>query len=73
MNVARIAGIVLIVAGVAGLLWGGFSYNQDTTAAKLGPLQLTVKEQKTVDIPKWLSLGAIALGAIVLVLGARKP
>jgi len=73
MNVARIAGIVLIVAGVAGFLLGSFSYNQDTTAAKLGPLQLTVKEQKTVDIPKWLSLGAIALGAIVLVLGARKP
>ncbi|MDR3454896.1 MAG: hypothetical protein P4L96_19195 [Rhodoferax sp.] len=73
MNVARIAGIVLIVAGVAGFLLGNFSYNQDTTAAKLGPLQLTVKEQKTVDIPRWLSLGAIALGAIVLVLGARKP
>ena len=73
MNATRIAGIVLIVAGVAGLLLGGFSYNQDTTAAKLGPLQLTVKEQKSVDIPRWLSLGAIVLGAVVLVLGSRKP
>ena len=73
MNATRIAGIVLIVAGVAGLLLGGFSYNKDTTAAKLGPLQLTVKEQKSVDIPRWLSLGAIVLGAVVLVLGSRKP
>lgn len=73
MNAIRIVGIVLIVAGVAGYLLGGFSFNQDTTAAKLGPLQLTVKEKKTVDIPSWLSLGAIALGAVVLVLGSRKP
>lgn len=73
MNTTRIVGIVLIVAGVLGFLVGGFSFNQDKTAAKIGPLQLTVKEQKTVDIPPWLSLGAIVLGAVVLVLGARKP
>ena len=73
MNATRIAGIVLIVAGVAGFLLGSFSYNQDTTAAKLGPLQLTVKEKKSVDIPRWLSGGAIVLGAILLVLGSRKP
>ncbi|MGH8822070.1 MAG: hypothetical protein ACREWJ_12355 [Rhodoferax sp.] len=73
MNATRIAGIVLIVAGVAGFLLGSFSFNQDTTAAKLGPLQLTLKEKKTVDIPRWLSGGAIVLGAIVLVLGSRKP
>ncbi|HXE20749.1 MAG TPA: hypothetical protein VN617_00245 [Rhodoferax sp.] len=73
MNAIRIAGIVLIVAGVAGFLLGSVSYNQDKTAVKLGPLQLTVKEQKTVDIPRWLSVGAIALGAIVLILGSRKP
>lgn len=73
MNATRIAGIVLIVAGVAGFLLGSVSYNQDTTAAKLGPLQLTVKEKKSVDIPRWLSGGAIVLGAILLVLGSRKP
>jgi hypothetical protein len=73
MNATRIAGIVLIVAGVAGFLLGSVSYNQDTTAAKLGPLQLTVKEKKSVDIPRWLSGGAIVLGAIMLILGSRKP
>ncbi len=73
MNATRIAGIVLIVAGVAGFLLGSVNYNQDTTAAKLGPLQLTVKEKKSVDIPRWLSGGAIVLGAIMLILGSRKP
>ncbi|TAL74745.1 MAG: hypothetical protein EPN79_00230 [Burkholderiaceae bacterium] len=73
MNATRIAGIVLIVAGVAGFLLGSVNYNQDTTAAKLGPLQLTVKEKKSVDIPRWLSGGAIVLGAIMLIVGSRKP
>lgn len=72
MRATTITGIVLIVLGIAGLLTGGFSFTKDTTAAKLGPLELTVKEKQTVNFPQWLSLGAIALGAIVLVVGARK-
>ena len=63
MNATKIAGIVLT---------GGFSFTKDTTAAKIGPIEFTVKEKESVNIPKWLSLGAIALGAIVLVAGFRK-
>ncbi|MFZ2293647.1 MAG: hypothetical protein WAW46_01290 [Polaromonas sp.] len=72
MNAARIAGIILIVAGLAGFFTGGFSFNKDTTAAKIGPIELTVTEKKSVNIPQWLSLAAVALGAIVLVAGSRK-
>ena len=72
MNAARVAGIVLIVMGLAGFLTGGFSFTKDTTAAKIGPLELTVQEKESVNIPQWLSLSAIALGAIVLVVGFRK-
>lgn len=72
MRATTITGIVLIVLGVAGFLTGGFSFTKDTTTAKLGPLELTVKEKQTINFPQWLSLGAIALGAIVLVAGARK-
>ena len=72
MNTAKIAGIVLVLAGLAGLFTGGFSFTKDRTAAKLGPLELTVTEKEAVNIPQWLSLGAIALGAIVLVAGFRK-
>ena len=72
MNAARITGIVLIVLGLAGFFTGGFSFTKDTTAAKLGPIQLTVKETESVNIPQWLSLGAIVLGAVVLVVGFKK-
>lgn len=72
MKATTITGIVLIVLGIAGFLTGGFSFTKDTTTAKLGPLELTVKEKQNVNFPQWLSLGAIALGAIVLVVGARR-
>ena len=72
MKATTITGIVLIVLGLAGFLTGGFSFTKDTTTAKLGPLELSVKEKETVNFPQWLSLGAIALGAIVLVAGSRK-
>lgn len=73
MNAAKIAGVILIVAGLAGLFTGGFSFTKDTTAAKIGPIELTVQEKESVSIPTWLSFGALALGALVLVVGFRKP
>lgn len=72
MNAARIAGIVLILIGLAGFFTGGFSFTKDTTAAKIGPIELTVTEKESVNIPQWLSLGAVALGAIVLVAGFKR-
>jgi hypothetical protein len=72
MNAVKIVGIVLVLVGLGGFFTGGFSFTKDTTAAKIGPIELTVKEKESVNIPQWLSLGAVALGAIVLVAGFRK-
>ena len=73
MNAAKIAGIILIVAGLAGLFTGGFSFTKDRSTAKIGPIELTVTEKESVNIPQWLSIGAVALGAVLLVVGFRKP
>ena len=72
MNAMRIVGVLLLVVGLAGFLTGGFSFTKDTTQAKLGPLELTVKEKESVNVPQWMSLGAMVLGGVVLVLGFRK-
>jgi multidrug transporter EmrE-like cation transporter len=72
MNSARLIAIVLIVAGVLGLAYGSFSYTKDTHQAKLGPIELSVKEKQTVNVPVWAGVGAIALGLVVLVLGNRR-
>jgi uncharacterized membrane protein len=72
MNSTKFIGIVLIIAGVLGLVYGGFSYTKDTTAVKLGPIELSVKEKETVNIPMWVGIGAIAAGGLLLVLGSKK-
>ncbi len=72
MKAMRIVGVLLLVLGLAGFLTGGFSFTKDTTQAKLGPLELTVKEKESVNIPQWMSLGAMVRGGVVLVLGFRK-
>jgi drug/metabolite transporter (DMT)-like permease len=72
MNAIRIVGIVLIVGGLIGFFTGGFNFTKESTAAKIGPLELTVKEKESVNIPQWLSIGAAVAGALMLVAGTRK-
>ena len=72
MNSIRILGIALLVAGTLGLIYGGFSYTKDTTAVKLGPLELSVKEQERVNIPLWAGIGAIVAGGLLLLSAAKR-
>lgn len=72
MNTTRIIAAILIVAGALALVYGGFSYTKDTTAVKLGPLEVSVKEKQTVNIPIWAGVGAIVAGGLLLALGGKK-
>ena len=49
MNAVKIAAIVLILGGVLGLVYGGFSYTRETHEAKFGPIELSVKDKRTVN------------------------
>ncbi|MGN6529092.1 MAG: hypothetical protein ACTHL8_22080 [Burkholderiaceae bacterium] len=68
----RIVGILLVLAGVVALATGGFTYTQDKTVAKLGPLELNSKETHTVDFPLWGGVGAIVAGVALVALGSRR-
>ena len=72
MSAAKVIAIILIVAGVLGLVYQQFSFTKETHQAKLGPLELSVKEKETVNVPLWVSLGAIGVGVVLLVGGSRR-
>jgi hypothetical protein len=72
MNSAKIIGIILIVGGVLGLVFGGFSFTKQTEKASIGPISLTVQEKETVNVPLWASIIAIAAGAAVIMVGVKK-
>jgi len=68
----KITAIVLIVAGVLGLAYGSFSYTKQTHDVKIGPIEMSVQEKETINVPVWAGVGAIAIGAALLLLGGRK-
>lgn len=72
MNAMRIVGIVLIVGGILGLAYGGFTYTKETHEAKIGSLTLSVTDKETVNIPIWAGVGAIVIGGLLVFAGGRK-
>ena len=72
MNAVRIVGIVLIVAGALGLAYGSFSYTKETHQAKVGPIELSIKDRETVNVPVWAGVGAIVIGGLLLLAGGKK-
>ena len=72
MNALRIPAIVLILAGVLGLAYGSFSYTKQTHDVKVGPIEMSVQDKQTVNVPVWAGVGAIVIGGALLLFGARK-
>jgi hypothetical protein len=72
MSAVKFAAIALIVAGTLGLVYGSFSYTKVTHEAKLGPIELSLKDTQRVNVPVWAGVGAIAIGGVLLLVGSKK-
>ena len=71
MNPKQIVALLLIVGGVLALAYRGFSYTKETHEAKIGPIELQVKEKEYVNLPMWVGVGAVVVGAALLVTGKK--
>ncbi len=72
MNAVKILAILLVLGGILGLVFGNFSYTKETQEAKIGPLELTVKDTETVNVPVWAGVAAIIAGGTLLLFASRK-
>ena len=72
MTTTKLIGVILIVAGTLGLIYGGFSYTKERHDVKLGSLKFSVAEKATVNVPVWAGAGAIAAGVILLLIGRKR-
>ena len=72
MNILRIVAVALIVFGVLALVYGSFSYTKETHEAQIGPLQLTIKDRQTINIPVWAGVVAVAAGVGLVLYGGNK-
>lgn len=68
----KILGVALIVLGIAGLAWGGFSYTTREKLVDLGPIQATHEKQHNVPLPPIAGALALVGGIVLLVSGKRE-
>jgi TRAP-type C4-dicarboxylate transport system permease small subunit len=66
MSAIKMVGIALVVCGVLGLMYGGFTYTKATHETKIGGLQLSIDDDETVNIPMWAGVAAIVAGGIAV-------
>ncbi len=71
MNSGKVVGLILIVAGVLALAYGGFTYTKDSHEARIGPIKLSVKDTETVNIPIWLGAVSIIAGVLLVVVRGK--
>ena len=72
MNAIKAIAFALILAGALGLVYGGFTYTKQTQKAKLGPIELSVTDKETINIPVWVGVGAMVIGGALLAFGGSK-
>ena len=72
MNALKITALIMIIGGVLGLAYGGFSYTKDTQQVKLGPIEMSVKEKERVNVPVWAGAGLVILGSALLIIENKK-
>ena len=71
MSGVKILGIILLVAGLLGLLVGHVEYTKETHEGQIGPIKFSVKERETAVIPSWASIAVIVAGVALLIVGRR--
>ena len=72
MSAVKIVAVLLILGGILALVYGGFTYTKETHDAKLGPLEFSIAEKERVNVPVWAGVGAIVVGAALLLVRSRR-
>lgn len=68
----KVLGIILIVIGIAMLIFREVNFTTEKEVADLGPIELNKKEKKKVAWPTYAGIGVAACGVVILVAAARK-
>ncbi len=72
MKLTILIGIVLIIFGVAALVFQGITYTTHEKVLQIGPLEASKKTEKTIPLPPILGGAALACGIVLVVVGSRK-
>lgn len=72
MKMTRVAGAIVILLGILALIYGGFTYTEETHDADLGFAEIEIQDKERVNIPAWAGIGAIVVGGALVLAGGRR-
>ena len=72
MKPMMLIAIVLIILGVIALAYQGITYTTREKVLKIGPIEATRETEKTIPLPPVLGGAALAVGIVLLIMGAKK-
>ena len=68
----RTVGVILIVLGILGFIFGGVSYTREETVADVGPLEVERDQTRTLPITPIASGVAVLAGVVLVIAGSRR-
>lgn len=71
-SISTLIGAVMLAAGVLAMIYGGINYTEESTALKVGPLQVDVQQQKRLNVPMWAGLALAVAGGGLMAMGVIK-
>lgn len=71
MSAMRIVGLVLVIAGVVALLWGGIFWTRDKTVVDAGPVQVKTRQHEGIAMPPIIG-GVLVVAGVLMLVGVRR-
>lgn len=71
MKSATLVGVVLIILGIAALIYQGFSYTKREEVLDIGPIEATKEKTETIPVPPIVG-GLMLVGGVALVIASSR-
>ena len=72
MTPTRIIGLILVIIGLVGLLWGGVFWTREKTIVDVGPIEAKAQEREGIPMSPIIGGVILAAGVILLLVPGRK-
>jgi len=73
MNLITIIGVILVVLGVVGLIYGGITYTSSKNVVDVGSMHVQVDQTRQIPLSPIAGAAAVAVGVILIIVGRRRP
>lgn len=73
MNAITIIGIILVVIGAVGLIYGGITYTSGRDVVDMGPMHVEVDQERHIPFSPIAGGIALAAGLVLVIVGKRRP